>query len=342
MRPGKELIQISKKFASEDRRRSWLEIIATVLLSMVCFAITLLGFPLPVTIAASLICALLYVRMFVIYHDYQHRAILQNSTAASILMQAIGIYLLAPQAIWRRTHEHHHNNNSKLTMTGIGSYPTISKTRYLSLRKREKFIYLINRHPLTILLGYLTLFIYWLNLKSFFQSPTKHLDSLLALVIHGAAAFAIWNYLGFGIFILSWFVPFLIAFGMGSYLFYCQHNFPTAKFRENHDWTYVNAAINSTSFMKMNPIMQWFTGNIGYHHVHHVNSRIPFYRLIEAYNNMPELQRAPTTSWNLLEIVRCLRLKVWDPDQDKMITMSQLRKAVKNPQVVDRELAIAE
>src|SRR6185503_14586105 len=123
MRPGKEIILASKKFAVEDRRRSWLEITSTVLLAATFFYITLLNLPLPVTIASSIICGLLYVRMFVIYHDYQHRAILQNSLMASLLMKAIGIYLLAPEAIWKRTHEHHHNNNSKLTMTGIGSYP---------------------------------------------------------------------------------------------------------------------------------------------------------------------------------------------------------------------------
>jgi omega-6 fatty acid desaturase (delta-12 desaturase) len=257
-------------------------------------------------------------------------------------MKAIGIYLLAPEAIWKRTHEHHHNNNSKLTMTGIGSYPTISKTRYLGLKKSEKFIYLVNRHPLTIILGYFTLFIYWLNLKSFFQSPTKHLDSLLALVLHGTGAFLIWNFLGFDVFIFSWFLPFLLAFGMGSYLFYCQHNFPGAKFCENHDWTYVNAALASTSLMPMNPVMQWFTGNIGYHNVHHVNSRIPFYRLMEAFNSMPELKNTPTTSWNPVEMVRCFQLKLWDAEQDKMITLKQLRASVAKSKSTAQNLAIAE
>ncbi len=344
MRPGKELILASKQFAFENRLRSWLEIMGTVLLAITFFCITLLRIPLPLIIASSIVCGLLYVRMFIIYHDYQHRAILQNSMMASLLMKSIGIYLLAPEAIWKRTHEHHHNNNSKLTMTGIGSYPTISKARYLGLKKKEKFIYLINRHPLTIIFGYFTLFIYWLNLKSFIQSPSKHLDSLLALVLHGAAAFIIWNFLGVNTFILSWFIPFLLAFGMGSYLFYCQHNFPRAKFAENHDWTYVNAAMASTSFMPMNPVMQWFTGNIGYHHVHHVNSRVPFYRLQEAFESMPELKNAPTTSWNPIEMVRCFRLKLWDAEQDKMITLHQLRDSMKKVKIVtrERELVIAD
>ena len=325
MRTGKELIAASKEFTNENRLRSWLEILGTIILSMLAFVGALLDIiPLPARLVSSVLCGLLYVRMFVIYHDYQHRAILQRSTTAEWLMQAVGIYLLAPQTIWKRSHEHHHNNNSKLTITGIGSYPTITKHRYLSLTKTERTIYLINRHPITILFGYFTLFIYWLNLKSFIQSPARHIDSLIALLFHGGVAAVIWYFLGADSFFISWFTPFLLAFAMGSYLFYCQHNFPGAKFRENQDWTYDYAALASTSCMMMNPVMQWFTGNIGYHHVHHLNSRIPFYRLVETMKSMPELRNAPTTSWNLREIVRCFQLKLWDSEKEKMITLKQI------------------
>ncbi len=326
MRSGKELIMASKEFTGEDKFRSWYEILLTLALASLAFIAALVQeIPLSIRLISSIICGLLYVRMFVIYHDYQHRAILQNSFMAQLLMRGIGVYLLAPETIWKRTHEHHHNNNSKLTISGIGSYPTISKTRFLSLTKKEQTIYLINRHPVTILMGYLTLFIYWLNLKSFIQSPGKHLDSLLALVFHSVAAYLIWKFFGVQSAVLAWFIPFLLAFGMGSYLFYCQHNFPGATFKENQDWTYDNAALSSTSCMVMNPIMHWFTGNIGYHHVHHINSRIPFYRLIEAVKSMPELSNVMTTSWNPIDIINCFRLKLWDVEQQKMIPLSQLK-----------------
>lgn len=325
MRTGKEILFASKQFTGENRAKSWFETLITLALTGVFFTATLLDYlPVYARLATGLICGLLYVRLFVIYHDYQHRAILQNSVVASLIMKMIGLFLLAPETIWKRSHEHHHNNNSKLTLSGIGSYPTICKTRYLKLTKNEKLIYLINRHPLTVICGYFTLFIYWLNLKSFVQSPGRHLDSLLALVLHGAAAATIWICLGGVTFWIAWFMPFFLAFGTGSYLFYAQHNFPGARFTENHDWTYVNAALWSTSFMPMNPIMQWFTANIGYHHVHHVNSRIPFYRLKEAHHAMPELHHAPTTSWHPLEVMRCFNLKLWDAERGKMITLKQV------------------
>ena len=100
---------------------------------------------------------------------------------------------------------------------------------------------------------------------------------------------------------------------MGAYLFYAQHNFPTATFAEKEGWSYVNAALGSSSYMRMNQVMHWFTGNIGYHHIHHLNARIPFYRLPEVYKAIPELQMAKTTSLMPGEMIRCLRLKVWDP-----------------------------
>jgi acyl-lipid omega-6 desaturase (Delta-12 desaturase) len=334
MRTGKELIQASKEFTGEDRKRSWIEVLLTLTLVVpVLFSLFLEQIPLALRLAPAFICSLFYVRLFVIYHDYQHNAILQRSPLATFIMKCIGVYLLAPQTIWKRSHDYHHNNNSKLTISGIGSYPTISVSRYLNLTSKERAIYLINRHPLTVIFGYFTLFIYWLNLKSFVQSPGKHLDSLLALTLHFAGAFATYYFFGAGTFMVAWFTPFFLAFGMGSYLFYCQHNFPGAKFRENHDWKYDQAALESTSYMVMNTPMQWFTGNIGYHHVHHLNSRIPFYRLPEVMEKMPELQGVVKTSWNPIEVFRCFQLKLWDPENSKMITLGELRKNVVYSQV---------
>jgi acyl-lipid omega-6 desaturase (Delta-12 desaturase) len=326
MRSGKDLISESKQFSTENRMRSWYELAITLTLLVIFFACGFIeSIPLPVRFVACFVCGLLYVRLFVIYHDFEHRAILQNSIVAHWIMIFVGIYLLTPEAIWKRSHEHHHNNNSKLTLSGIGSYPTVSKVRFLSLSKKEQQLYLINRHPLTVIFGYFTLFIYWLNVKSYFESPKKHVDSLVALIIHLVASTLIFYFFGATVFFVGWFLPFFMAFAIGSYLFYSQHNFPGAKFHENKDWAYDLAAINSTSRMVMNPVMNWFTGNIGYHHVHHLNSRIPFYRLKEAMNSMPELNNVPTTSWNPLEIIRCLRLKLWDAEKGKMITLAQLR-----------------
>ena len=119
--------------------------------------------------------------------------------------------------------------------------------------------------------------------------------------------------------IFSWILPFFVAHGFGAYLFYAQHNFPEASFEQNMDWSYSNAALNSTSYLVMGTTMNWFTGNIGYHHVHHINHRIPFYRLKEAMKGMPELQNPKTTTLHPRDIINCLKLKVWDPEKRKMV-----------------------
>ena len=326
MRTGKELILSSRKYTTENRTRSWVETIITLLGIILFLSITFIdSVPMVLRLASSFIASLFYVRIFVVYHDFQHHAILKNSLVAKIIMKAIGIYILAPQNVWKRSHDHHHNHNSKLSANGIGSYPTIAKNCYLKLSKNEQRVYLLNRHPLTVLFGHITLFIYWLNVKSFIQSPKKHLDSLLALCIHFISAICIWYFIGFATFIISWFLPFFIAFAIGSYLFYSQHNFPGAHFSENPDWKYDHAALKSTSFMTMHPILQWLTGNIGYHHVHHLNSRIPFYRLAEAMEGIPELQYATTTTWNPIEMRKCFQLKLWDTENKVMIPLSKVK-----------------
>ncbi len=321
MRDDKELLAISKQFASDVPSRSWLELWATILpiaaAQTIIFAVPFW----PAQVLASLVCGLLYVRLFVIYHDYRHRAILRDSAMASVLMKFIGLFVLAPEQIWTRSHEHHHNHNSKLTLSGIGSYPTISKQRYMSLSTGQRRLYLINRHPLTIFFGYLTLFIYWLNLKSFLESPRRHFDSLQSLLMHAGAITLLWYYIGFTTALLAWIIPFFIMSAMGAYLFYCQHNFPAARFKEGQDWNYVGAAMMSTSFMIMSPVMRWFCASIGFHQVHHLNSRIPFYRLEEALKSLPELQNVGITTWHPRDVVKCLRLKVWDEEKNQLIPL---------------------
>jgi len=121
------------------------------------------------------------------------------------------------------------------------------------------------------------------------------------------------------------FFPFLLAFGLGAYLFYAQHNFPGVKFSSNKEWAYDTAALESSSYMAMNPVMAWFTANIGYHHIHHLNAKIPFYRLPEVMNHFPELQNCKKTSLKFRDLYACLRLKIWDADKSKMISLKEVK-----------------
>jgi omega-6 fatty acid desaturase (delta-12 desaturase) len=275
---GKDLILATKPFAKEIRSKSWLHTITTLSAVIIALAGTVFIPWLLPRIASSILAGLLLVRMFIIYHDHQHHSILFRSPAANAIMTVFGMYMLAPTSIWKRSHDHHHNHNSKLFSASIGSFPIATKKKFLSMSGMERFAYLAIRHPLTIGLGYFSVFLVGMCVASFASNPKKHLDSLIALILHVSVSVLIFITLGWLSWLLLFVVPFLVAFGLGSYLFYAQHNFPGVTFKDNKEWAYDKAAFESSSYMVMNPVMAWFTGNIGYHHIHHLNSKIPFYR----------------------------------------------------------------
>ncbi len=327
-RTGKDLVLATKPFVREDRKRSWLYSLTTLGLLIAALAATMMQFPFIAKLAFSILAGLLLVRMFVIYHDHQHYAILHQSKLANIIMKLFGGYILAPSSIWKRSHDFHHKHNSKLHITDIGSFPTITKDQYLDMSYSERKTYLIMRHPLNIAFGYFSIFMYSFCVHSVINSSKKHWDCGLALAFHFAFGTFLVAFGGFSALFFTLMLPHLIACGIGSYLFYAQHNFPGATFRASHDWEYSYAAITSTSHFRMNPVMRWFTANIGFHHVHHLNSRVPFYRLEEATKALPELVDAPVTSFKLSDVAACLRLKLWDEERGKMIGMKELYKEV--------------
>ncbi|MDB5256906.1 MAG: fatty acid desaturase [Chitinophagaceae bacterium] len=325
---GKKLILATKPFAKEVRSKSWMHTISTLVLLIASYVSIFLVEPVFLKIFFCLLASLVSLRMFIIYHDYLHKTILQNSTVANIIFTLFGLYILAPRSIWKRSHDYHHKHNSKLYTSSIGSFPVITKRKFFALKKSDRFFYLFIRHPFTILLGHVFAFTFGLCIQPLLRSPDKHWDAAIALVMHYSIGLLL--YLSFGPlnFVLGFLMPAVISGAIGSYLFYAQHNFPTTHFEDKDGWTYINAAMLSSSYMKMNKVMHWFTGNIGYHHIHHLNARIPFYRLPETFEKIPELQNVKTTSLNPIEIFKCLRLKVWDTEKQCMIGRREMSTKV--------------
>ncbi len=318
-RNGKELILATKPFAHDRAAVSWGHVLSTALLLAAALAGTLWNVHLAGKIVCSVLAALLLLRMFVLYHDQQHHAILAKSRLAEGLMRLFGIFVLSPSSIWRSSHDHHHKHNSKIKGSHIGSFPVMTKENYEKSSGPERVLYLFMRHPLTILCGYLFVFLFGMCLRPFAMKPREHADCLVALAVHLGIGVALVHFFGWGTWFLAQFVPHLLACAIGTYLFYAQHNFPDVSFYDKEGWTYEKAALDSSSYMKTGPVMAWFTGNIGYHHIHHLNARIPFYRLPEVMRSMPELQTPKQTSLHPLDIARCLRLKVWDVASQRMV-----------------------
>ena len=325
-RTGPELILATKPYTVDSTAKSWWCVISTTLLLVAAMAGTIWNFHWAGQLACSLLSGFLALRLFVIYHDQQHHAILPRSKVAEYIMWVFGIYALSPSSIWRSSHNHHHNHNSKIKGAHIGSFPIMTKAHFLKASRSSRLLYLFTRHPVTIGLGYIFVFLQGMCLLPFIRKPKDHFDCLLALVLHFGISFLLVHYIGWTGLLLTQTIPHIITFGLGSYLFYAQHNFPGVSFYDKAGWTYERAALDSSSYMKTSRIMAWFTGNIGYHHIHHLNARIPFYRLPEVLASIPELQAPKITTLNPFEIARCLRLKVWDTEAQRMVGLREVAR----------------
>jgi acyl-lipid omega-6 desaturase (Delta-12 desaturase) len=318
-RTGIELILATKPFAHDVTLRSWWVILSTLTLLTAAVVGTLWNFHPLAKVACSVLTGLLVLRIFVIYHDQQHHAILPKSRLAEWLMRGVGILSLSPSSIWRASHNHHHNHNSKLRGSHIGSFPIMTKDNFIKSSPGKRRLYLFVRHPLTILFGYVFVFLFGMVIYPFFNHPKKHFDCLIALIVHVATGATLVWFGGWQGLLLTLVLPLFIASAIGAYLFYAQHNFPGVSFTDNEGWTYEKAALESSSCMKTSAIMGWFSANIGYHHIHHLNSKIPFYRLPEVIRSIPELQAPKITSLSPVDIYRCLSLKVWCVETQQMV-----------------------
>ncbi len=318
------MVSATKQFARDDPRKSWWHVLSALALFGAAIAGTSWHLPLLVRIPSCLLAGFVLMRLFVIYHDQQHHAILSRSRPAEMLMKVFGILALTPSSVWRSSHNHHHKHNSKLRGSDIGSYPIMTKDQFVKSSRLQRFAYLFVRHPLTILFGYLVMFLFGMCLNPLINYPRRHLDCLAALVIHFAIGAALIVYGGWTALLLSLVIPFMITYAVASYFFYAQHNFPGVSFSDQGGWTYEKAALESSSFMRTGPVMGWFTANISYHHIHHLNARIPFYRLPEVMRRIPGLQNPKTTSLSFADIRECLSLKVWDVENQRMVGVQGL------------------
>ena len=322
-RQGPELIAAARAFEEEDRWTTWCLLLTTLVALALPLGIVFTSDAWPVQVLAGLIAGLVQVRLFIFYHDALHGAIFRRDPVGQALMSLVGHYLLAVRSVWTETHDYHHQNNAKIVGSSIGSYPVISVGMLPKITARQWRMYRLIRHPLTILGGLVTIFFFGMVVSAFLRSPGRHWQSAVAALVYlGTFASLVWG-CGWITALSALIIPNLLAMALGSYLFYAQHNFPTVRLAKRSAWTYTNAALRSSSMFEMSPMMHWFTGNIGYHHVHHLNHRIPFYRLPEAMDAIPELQDPGRTSWRIRDIRACLDLAVWDPDQDRMLTYAE-------------------
>ena len=316
---GKALLAATRAFAEESPARSWLEVAVTFGLVFAGLGAQLRPLPVWLHLLLAVVQGGLIVRAFILYHDHLHGALLRSSPPARVLFWLFGVWVMAPPKVWRETHNYHHAHNAKIVGSHIGSYPMQTVAWWKTASLRERRLYAFVRHPLTVLFAFFTAFFLDMCVFSFLRGYKKRWDSLLSAIVTVALCASVTASLGFAAWFWALFLPHFIATAAGAYLFYAQHNYPDLVLQPREKWSYERAALESSSYLEMGPIMNWFTGNIGYHHVHHLNPGIPFYRLPEAMAAIPELQRPGKTSLEPRDIAACFRLKLWDPEAGRMV-----------------------
>ena len=320
LRIGQDLIRATVPFAEESVGVSWWHVGSTFALLAAALAGAGLAPWWPLRLLFSLLAALLMVRTFITYHDYMHRAILVRSRLAWILFRVYSALALTPPRSWKKSHNYHHGHVGQIASPSIGAFPIMTTKMWHEASRKERASYRFVRHPLTVLAGYLTIFFFSVTLRPLLKDPARHWDSLLALVGHAALIAVLWIVGGFDTAFFVLLLPMTVASAMGSYLFFAQHSFKRMHILSPEAWTYYRAAMESSSYMRLNKVMQWFTGNIGFHHIHHLNVRIPFYRLPEVMDAIPELQSPVTTTLSPRDIRDCFKCCIWDEDRQRVVT----------------------
>lgn len=322
----RDLFKDTLPFGVESISTSWRVVGSTFLMLLAALCGAALTSAWPLRLSFSVLSALLLMRAFITYHDYMHNAILSRSRVAWWLFRVYSAFALTPPRSWKNSHNSHHGDVGKIDAASVGAFATMTTDMWRDASLAQRIAYRVERHPLTIMSGYFTIFFLSVTLLPFLRSPARHWDSLLVLLGHGSLIAVLWTFGGFDVAFFVVLLPMTIASMIGSYLFFAQHSFENMQVLSAQTWTSRRAAIASSSYLKMNNVMRWFTGNIGYHHIHHVNVRIPFYRLPEVMDAIPELQSPVTITLSLKDVMACFRCCLWDEGLQRMVSYREFAR----------------
>ncbi|MGI8714505.1 MAG: fatty acid desaturase [Solirubrobacteraceae bacterium] len=279
------------------------------------------------------------VRTFIVFHDCGHGSLLPSRRANRYVGRLAGLLVLAPFERWRHDHAVHHATSGDLERRGVGDIETLTVAEYFARSRRGRLEYRVSRSPLVMfVLGPIVAMMVGPRIATRAQRPRlRHsvLQTDAALVaIVGALCWLI----GWQDFLLVWAPSAMLAGSVGIWLFYVQHQFEDAYWQSASEWSYGEAALRGSSYLQLPRLLQFFTGNIGLHHVHHLNARIPNYNLQRAHDENEIFHRVPTLS--LLDGLRAVNLKLWDQENQKLITFSEARQYALSPSVGAPRVAV--
>lgn len=264
------------------------------------------------------------VRCFIIFHDCCHGSFFKTMKANDRLGLALGVLVFTPFYEWKHSHAIHHATAGDLDRRGIGDVYTMTVDEYLASPWHKRVGYRIMRNPM-ILFTIGSFIVFTLTHRFWEKESGKRERSSVIWTNIAIAAVVGWLMIeiGWAAFLLVEIPVLLIACGAGVWLFYVQHNFDPTYWERHPDWEFFNAGLDGSSFYKLPKVLQWFSGNIGFHHIHHLSPRIPNYKLEECHNENPVFQIEPLTFGDSL---RSLFFRLWDEKNKTLVGWGALRQ----------------
>lgn len=325
---GRDWVRTLARYRDPSLVRSILELLIT--LGPFALLMALAWWSLSVSSVLAIVISTLngafLVRMFVIQHDCGHGSFFRNRQANDWTGRALGVLTMTPYDVWRKKHSIHHASAGNLDQRGIGDVKTLTIAEYRGRSRAGRIAYWLYRHPL-FLFGIVPTYLFFLENRVPVGSMGSGTSWLSALATNAALAtilgVAIWM-AGVVPVLLTVLPTALVAASIGVWLFYVQHQFEDTSWERSSEWQLHDAALEGSSYYVLPPVLRWFTANIGIHHVHHLYSRIPFYRLSEVNRDHEALAR--TQRLTLRQSLDCARRHLWDENSRKLLSFAEARR----------------
>jgi omega-6 fatty acid desaturase (delta-12 desaturase) len=318
--------KILSNYRKPDRARSLFELVVTIvpfigLWALVAWSLQMgfwWGLILTVPAAGFLL------RLFTIQHDCGHGSFFAHRRADDWTGRVLGVLTFTPYDYWRRAHAEHHASAGNLDERGIGDITTLTVTEYKALSPMRRLGYRLYRNPFVMfVIGPIWLFLFKQRLP--FGMLRSGLAPWVSTMATNLAILALviglsWL-VGFGTFLAVQLPIVLLAGAAGIWLFYVQHQFEETHWSEGTEWKFQDAALHGSSHYDLPPVLRWMTGNIGIHHVHHLSSKVPYYRLPEVLRDFPELYDMGRIT--IAESFRCVKLVLWDEQSRRLVSFRE-------------------
>ncbi len=326
------LRQLVARFARPDPKRAWSQLANTAIPFVALWALmattVLDGWSYAWTLLLAVPTAGLYIRLFIFQHDCGHGSFFADRKLDHPVGAILGVVTLFPYGYWKKTHAIHHATSGNLDRREFGDVRTLTLREYRALPWSRRLGYRFYRSAF-VLLVVGPVFQFIIKHRFPFDIPLAWKREWASVLWNNAAlAIAGWllvTTIGWKALLLVELPILMIAGAAGVWLFYVQHQFETTYWEQQEEWDANQAALHGSSFYDLPRILHWWTGNIGFHHIHHLSSKIPNYRLRDCYESSPLLQQAPRLRF--FESLKCARLKLWDEETRRLVPFPRSAEA---------------